>query len=83
MVLQRTLRKTTAMVTRVLLNTYLLSGIDELPAAWKRFWKLMSDGCETKKRGGKANSSSMGLKAWLMKYTMGRPMKMAMGTRYR
>jgi hypothetical protein len=54
---------TTDAVIMMLLNMYLVMGIPAVLEAFASFVKLSQVGLDTKNLGGKANSSSMGLKA--------------------
>jgi hypothetical protein len=59
------------MATIILLNTYLLIGIEDAAAAENKFLKLSRVGLLTIRAGGKANNSSIGLKACAIRNIIG------------
>lgn len=73
-------KNTTDTVIRRLLNTYLESGIPAVLDALNSFLKLSSVGFVVINLGGNANSSSMGLNAWNMMNTIGRPVRITRGS---
>jgi hypothetical protein len=66
-----TVRNTIVIVTRMLLNAYLVNGTVELPSDINRSEKFLVVGFLTKNLGGNRNNSCSGLNAVETRYTKG------------
>ena len=78
-----TWRSTVVSTTKILLNRYRVNGTAKAFVASNRSWKLSKVGRRTRNGGGKSRSSSSGLNAVKMTYTIGSMEKTAIGIRKR